>query len=485
MTCTMSEQEPVTAETGTEPRRRKKPKRTARRIAQLAQAQAIAKQRHKELKAAEAEAEARGFTAAPGTTRAVPANVTRAPDAASAQLARTSTPGSNATKVHVYRINPQTGGEAYVTSLSPDAFTEEWLATQCGGGRYIARFMISTEKGWKFVRDQVLEIDPAIPTRLPGQFTTASSTAAAANPAQPSIADSAVLAIIQQGQAMASQQAQITAAMIKDMGARSTFDPTTWIQALAPIVAPIVASVMNRKDPIELAAKLAEMRQPAGPTAQLSEVLSLAERLARRTGGRDAPRDGGGDRGDGFFNRILDVLPTFMQMQQQNAVRAAQQAEAAAARRQLAAPAAEAPTSVVPENAGPVAEAASAPLETPTLTAGGPAPIADDPKVLPFPSPSMPDTFDLKAVLGFLTPLVLPLAKDDRDPAIYAPPLLDQYASSPEIEKAFLAFAKSDTAVADIVASEPQFVGHESWLKDFLAESVKFLEESPAEGEDA
>lgn len=485
----MSDQDPVATETETEPRRRKKPARTARRIAQLAQAQAIAKQRQKELKAAEAEAEARGFT---GATRPVPPNVTRSPDAASAQLARTSTPGSNATRVHVYRINPQSGGEAYVTSLSPDAFSEEWLASQCGGGRYINRYYISTEKGWKFVRDVVIEIDPAIPTRLPGQLTTASPSAgAAANPAQPSIADTAVLAIIQQGQAMASQQAQITAAMIKDMSAsRSSFDPTTWLQALGPIVAPIVAGLMNRKDPIELAAKLAELKQPSGPTAQLNDVLALAERLARRTGGREASRDGGGDRGNGFFDRILDVLPTFLQIQQQNAARAAQNAEAAAARRQLAAPPEATPEETIPPNAGPVAEAAPpAPVETPTLSAGVTGdPNAnpyDDPKVLPFPSPAMPDTFDLKSVLGFLTPVILPLAKDDRDPAIYAPPLLDQYASSPEIEKAFLAFAKSETAVADIVASEPQFAGHEAWLKDFLAESVTFLTESPADGEGA
>jgi hypothetical protein len=354
------------------------------------------------------------------STAAVPSSNTVT--AEETELKRAESRASSAAKVIVDRLDPSTGVAGYVGTLSPDLATPETLARECGGGQYRLRYY---DSDGVFQFDDAINVDLSIPKRSPSWYAEPAAVGVA-TPAGSSPMDAALLSIVQ-------QQSNMTLAFVEKMS-RPGPDAAAWIAALSPIVIKVVESFGSKKDPIELARQIAELKAPAAASQPLTEVLAVARELSemRRGGGR--PRS--------VVDRVLDAAPAlldkFAQMQQ----------------------------------AKPPAPAAA--------PSGQPA--------LPTPTnPPVADTDPMAPLIRSVVQNVLPLAQQGRDPRIHAQAIVDMAALQPDTLKQLEEFAKDPKAVVRTCSVSPEMIPHQKWAAEFLdgvVDEIDYRRNPPAEEDD-
>lgn len=342
------------------------------------------------------------------------------------------------TMARLYRIDPGTGREGYLGSVDAKAFNVDFVRENYGGGDYRVEFRGPTGKGRVkgYKGGDSFTIDKAIPRKYPREPNAENGTAAPAMPSGSGMMDQLVMTtFMTMLQNMAAQQREHSTGMTALMTKLAA------PQERDPVITLLLTKMLEKSaDPIEQAARIAEINAKGAARGTTSEVLAtieLVEKIKALGGGE------GGGRDEHWVAAIArEFAPHLLGRSQQPEP----------------APPAHQPPPPAPSGASPVPF--TGPVQTPPPNL--PADLA------PF-APHLP--FLLNAARGGMTPTLI----------------ADLLIESVSDQEALAALLARPGLVPDILAAEPALIQYTQWLDAVRAEALQSLtgpdddDESPEE----
>ena len=248
----------------------------------------------------------------------------------------------------IRRSDPLTGKLTFLDTVAAALVTEDWLADNYGGGKYIAYKRGLKDGKWQYVGSETFEIDDSIPfkgslkaqRKLPpmgGGFGDDDELPrvyerdgrAVGGGGGDSLIQAGVFNLIKAQADTSSMSNQFFMTMMQQMSESSRthatmmmemmkankpagMDIPALISAIASL-APLLQPLLNRKElsPQDIIELIREAR-PKAEGEKLSEMLEIVSKMREAF----AADGGGGGSGDGFMgalSKALDVLPSLVQ----------------------------------------------------------------------------------------------------------------------------------------------------------------------------
>jgi len=248
---------------------------------------------------------AAGVTITATDATSTPVNGDEPSDQTTDQLARSTDEGQKPPKARIDRWNEELHAYATLAYVPAAQVDGEYIASEYGGGKYLVYYWgtkAGGEYGYLKGKGKEFIIDTSIPFKNPRGARGAihnpdgSVAAAAAAPSgMQSLMDMGLLQLFKGMQDASSMQAQqardhsaAMMAMLERMAKPTDSQIPALLTVLSPIIAPLIAGLMARKDPVELATQIAALREKgSGGLGELDTLLDLAERLNKRVNGED------------------------------------------------------------------------------------------------------------------------------------------------------------------------------------------------------
>lgn len=310
-------------------------------------------------------------------------------DETAAQLETREVRSQRPPEARVSRKDPRTQTWGIIHRGDPNVVTQAWVYDNIGGGEYkIELYGVRSDGKYGYLEKglETFTVDDSIPFRGAPQRGVAAQpfggtpAAAAPNGNTPNIIDMGVLAVFNQMNATAQMQMQMmkdnsamTIAAIERMNATNTAPRDSGmkdvITALAPILGPIFAAFVAKKDPVEIAAQIAALGGPKQSTtemmATMREMMEMGE-LFRGGGAGEATTS------DRMWSLAEKVLPGAIEIVKQEAAKRGVDPKTFA--RGPGAPSAAAVVAATPPDPAPPRPS----FASPTLPPETPAPVADE-----------------------------------------------------------------------------------------------------------
>jgi len=204
-------------------------------------------------------------------------------DEADAILAEAASGNPKPPKSAIYRIDRESGTQKWLAEVATNLVSLEYVARRFGGGKYQIRHRTAEPGGgYKYAGNDTYEIDDSVKPEAAGRSSPAPANLDPLVPPGGNIADTILNAGVLQMLQQMNAQNQLTLAMVERMR-KSDDQPRAsvpdMITAAATLVGALAPLFANRKDPAELALKLAEAMKPAAAPAPAStDVLSAFEK---------------------------------------------------------------------------------------------------------------------------------------------------------------------------------------------------------------
>jgi len=186
-------------------------------------------------------------------------------------------------KSAIYRVDRETGTQQWLAEVATNLVSLEYVARKFGGGKYTIRHRkVKAGGGYQYAGNDTYEIDPSVKPESPAAPASSGAAAGLAVPPGGNIADTILNAGVLQMLQQMNAQNQLTLAMVERM--RKTDESPRasvpdMITAGAALVTALAPLFKDRKDPAELALKLAEAMRPAvAPAPASTDVLSAFEK---------------------------------------------------------------------------------------------------------------------------------------------------------------------------------------------------------------
>ena len=224
-------------------------------------------------------------------------------------------------EIRLSRKNPRTQSYGLIFRGPPELVTPTWVQENIGGGEYKSElYGIRSDGKFGFLEkgQEMFEVDESIPFRGAPTAVAVPVTTPVATPApagavnMESIMNMGFMQMLNQMNSTAQMQVQMmkdssamTAAAIERMNTPRDNGMKDIITALAPILGPIMAALVAKKDPTEIAAELVKLSGPKGDmTSSFAMMREMMETVEFMRGG-----DGGSDPGNKWFTLAEKTLP--------------------------------------------------------------------------------------------------------------------------------------------------------------------------------
>jgi hypothetical protein len=235
-------------------------------------------------------------------------------DEADAILAETQAANPRPPKSSIHRVDRESGTQQWLAEVATNVLSAEYIARRFGGGKYYVRHRkIEPGGGYKYSGSDTYDIDPSVKPDPPAAPPSSAGVEAIAVPPGGNIADTILNAGVLQMLQQMNAQNQLTLAMVERMRKGDDSPRASipdMITAAATLVGALAPLFQNRKDPAELALKLAEAMKPAAtPAPASSDVLTAFEKgmaVVSRLRDRDASSAGG----DSYVPVIVEGIKT-------------------------------------------------------------------------------------------------------------------------------------------------------------------------------
>lgn len=372
-------------------------------------------------------------------------------------------------EARIYRSHPQTGNREVITDVvASNMVSLDFLRDTYGGGRYRVAFYGPTKNGKGKttkgkVKEETFEVDTSIPPTHPRAKSGPISNGPAPAPNAgrlDSIMESGLINFLQSMQTSQQMQAAIVKQMLEGSQHKGP-GVLEIIAAIAPIVAPLLTALVQRKDPMDTAreiAKLATEEKSGSNVEHFRAMLSLVKELK----GIARPVVEGGESEPSWLQAIERVGVPLLE-------RAMMQDRVAAAATSLPPTA---PNANVVPNTVPTHEE-----DTPLLRApNGGSPFAP---ATPNENPVADMLPAELSVLRPFVPLVVQWATQGRDPTWCAAAIA--YDVPEGLWPHMARMLARPTIAADITGAVPALAPFEGWLAELRDE---LLREITGEGED-
>jgi hypothetical protein len=258
-----------------------------------------------------------GFTVTPTPVEAADAGVPT--EQANDVLEELEDEGQRPTEGRIYRFDPTTRKIAQLDTVDASVIDGTYLRDNYGGGDYSVYFWGPKKDGsWGYLKGEGkrYRIDSSIPFKGAPRDRAINAAAATnghiAPPAQSTIVDLAMVQLLNGFQEQAKSSALMSRdhstammAMMERLASPRDSGLEKILAAIVPIAGPLIAGLMARKDPVELATQIAALsRNEKSGLGSVHELLELKDALALLGGGNS---DGDGEAG---WMRILEkVIP--------------------------------------------------------------------------------------------------------------------------------------------------------------------------------
>lgn len=291
--------------------------------------------------------------------------------------------GRRRAEARIFRLDPLVRKMALLDTVDASQADESYVKETYGGGQYSVQFWgPRTDGSWGYLKKEskTFVIDSSVPFKgSPRDRAINPPAPTAAVPAGSSILDMGMLQLLsgfqENSKAQAAMQRDHSAAMMAMMerlaAPRGGMDIEKVLLAIGPVVAPLIAGLVNRKDPVELATQIAALsRSEKTGLGSLHELIELKDALGILSGNNADSEEGGWFR---IFEKVLPGAVEILKNESAKTGRPMQEIarQPVAAARTLAAGTAHSPASTSPLPAS--ASSAGAPSPS-----AGTEPVADE-----------------------------------------------------------------------------------------------------------
>jgi hypothetical protein len=430
---------------------------------------------------------------------------------AEAELAMVEDANPRSTYGILYRVDRRTGKRGWLGKVDLSLLTNDYIADECGGGKYIAILYKpnKTTGGFEYAGTKTFDIEDEIPRRVPswhmrprtGDGSLPAANGAAASERTPSMFETMALQMMTQQmnaqnaaqessraqqqaaqeasraqmqmqfemmraqgdaqRAAADQQAKMMQVFMESMRASMSSQPKL-TDTLAPFLPLIIEFIKQRKDPMEIVTALAPLFQQKNDPGTTAGMLALIER-GMNIGERMSAPSGEPANGWDIAREALRAVPEVA-----SAIRANAQARPAAQPNAAPPGTAVVATSGVPSPNGNGAP--PAPLPAP-MPANGAAPASAPPAASP--------TEMLHALLKPIVPSLVQLADANADPEEQAEIFFGRYGA---FRNEMLSFTAEPNYQYKLLTMFPelQINTRPAWCQRFMTELAELVRE-PAE----
>lgn len=379
------------------------------------------------------------------------------PDAQTTDALSTSAgEGQKSPRARITRWNEGMRQYATLDHVSAEAVDEQWVQNEYGGGKYRVYFWGTMRDGSygylpgagkEFVIDDSIPFKGALKHRAAtGPVHNADGTPAG-NPAPgASLVDMGMLQLFTTMQensrmaaAMQADHSKAMMAMMQQMVQPRGGNIAETIVALSPLLGPVLAGLLNRKDPVELATQIAALsKSEKSGLGNLHELIELKDALAVLGGNGDS-EEGGWMR---IFEKVLPGAVEILKNESQKTGRPMTELARQPAPARIAAPAA-------------------APLPPSTLTAPG-ASSAGVPSASSEPQPVTDEWTGLEPHMNTLANF----AANAKDP--YDVVKMVKVIAPAQVWAAIRELVSQDNATEILIARFPVLAPYRSWTDDLL-----------------
>lgn len=243
------------------------------------------------------------------------------PDAqASDTLSQLEDEGKRRAEARIFRLDPTVRKMALLDTVDASQADEGYVRETYGGGQYSVQFWgPRTDGSWGYLKKEskTFVIDSSVPFKGSPRdraINPPPQNGSSAAPAGSTIVDLAMVQLLNgfQEQAkssalMARDHSAAMMAMMERLASPRDSGMEKVLTGLVPIVAPLIAGMLNRKDPVEIATTLMAAMKPVGEVksglSSLHELIELKEALAL------FGNNGDGDGEAGWMRLLEKVVP--------------------------------------------------------------------------------------------------------------------------------------------------------------------------------